>query len=95
MYAFQNESTLYSWLNVKELLAQSRPEIYGLSDCEIWSLSEKVYSCKIKNQQDARDAFYLTFGFFGYKAVKKWTMNLFKSSEDFGFSNFIWLNWKV
>ena len=32
MYAFQSESTLYSCLNVKELLAQNR--------CDIWSLSD-------------------------------------------------------
>ena len=31
MYAFQSESTLYSCLNVKELLAQSRHEIWRLS----------------------------------------------------------------
>ena len=37
--------------------------------------------------------FYLTFGFLGFKVVKKWMMNLFKESEDFGFSNFIWLDW--
>ena len=33
MYAFQSESTLYSCLNVKELLAQSRCKIWSLSDC--------------------------------------------------------------
>ena len=32
-YAFQSESKLYSCLNVKELLAQRRREIWGLSDC--------------------------------------------------------------
>ena len=31
-YAFQSESTLYSCLNVKELLVQSRHEIWSLSD---------------------------------------------------------------
>ena len=35
-YAFQSESTLYSCLNVKELLARSRREIWSLSDCN-WS----------------------------------------------------------
>ena len=40
-YAFQSESTHYSCLNVKELLARSRREIWSLSDCnfphqEIW-----------------------------------------------------------
>ena len=32
-YAFQSESTLYSCLNVKELLAQSRCKIWSLTDC--------------------------------------------------------------
>ena len=32
-YAFQNESTLYSSLNIKELLARNRREIWCLSDC--------------------------------------------------------------
>ena len=32
-YAFQSESTLYSCLDVKELLARSRREIFSLSDC--------------------------------------------------------------
>ena len=32
-YTFQSESTLYSCLNVKELLARSRGEIWSLSDC--------------------------------------------------------------
>ena len=32
-YAFQGESTFYSCLNVKELLAWSRRKIWSLSDC--------------------------------------------------------------
>ena len=32
-YAFQSESTLYSCLNVKALLARSRRDIWSLSDC--------------------------------------------------------------
>ena len=32
-YAFQSESTLYSCLNVKELLARRRCEIWSWSDC--------------------------------------------------------------
>ena len=32
-YAFQSKSTLYSCLNVKELLARSRCKIWSLSDC--------------------------------------------------------------
>ena len=32
-YAFQSEATLYSCLNVKELLARSRRDIWSFSDC--------------------------------------------------------------
>ena len=32
-YEFESESTLYSWMNVKELLARSRHHIWWLSDC--------------------------------------------------------------
>ena len=32
-HAFQSESTLYSYLNVKELYARSTHEIWSLSDC--------------------------------------------------------------
>ena len=35
-YTFQSESTLYSCLNVKELFARSRREIWSLSNCN-WS----------------------------------------------------------
>ena len=38
-YAFQSESTLYSCLNVKELLARSRREIWRWSDCN-WTRSQ-------------------------------------------------------
>ena len=37
-YAFQSESTFYSCLNVKELLARNRHEIWSLSDCK-WTLT--------------------------------------------------------
>ena len=33
-YAFQSESTVYSCLNVKELLSQNRREIWSLLDCD-------------------------------------------------------------
>ena len=32
-YAFQSESTFYSCLNVRELLARSKREIWSLNDC--------------------------------------------------------------
>ena len=37
--AFQSESTLYSCLNLKELLAWSRREIWSLSDCN-WTWTQ-------------------------------------------------------
>ena len=39
--------------------------------------------------------FYQNLGFLGFKIVNKGTMDFIKGSEDFGYSNFIWLNWKV
>ena len=38
-YAFHSRSTLYSWMNVKELLAWSRREIWGWSDCN-WTRTQ-------------------------------------------------------
>ena len=38
-YAFQSKSSLYSCLNVKELLAQSRREIWRISDCN-WTRTQ-------------------------------------------------------
>ena len=38
-YAYQGESTLYSCLNVKELLARSRRKIWRLSDCN-WTWTQ-------------------------------------------------------
>ena len=32
-YAFQSESTLYIWLNAKELLTRNRRDFWSLSDC--------------------------------------------------------------
>ena len=41
-YAFQSESTLYSYLNVKELFAQSRHKIWSLSDCN-WNRTQNHF----------------------------------------------------
>ena len=38
-YAFQSISTLHSYLNVEELIAQSRLEIESLSDCN-WTRTQ-------------------------------------------------------
>ena len=44
-YTFQSESTLYSCLNVKELLAWNRREIWNLSDCN-WTRTHNHLGCK-------------------------------------------------
>ena len=44
-YAFQSEYTLYCCVNVKELLAPSRREIWSLSDCN-WTRIQKHLVCK-------------------------------------------------
>ena len=44
----------------------------------------EIRSSKIREMR-----FYLTFGFVGFKIVNKGTIDLFKGSEDFGFSNFM------
>ena len=50
MYAFQSESTLCSCLNVKELLAWSRREIWNLSDCNwIRTHNHLVYKCTVNH----------------------------------------------
>ena len=42
-YAFQSESTSYSCLNVKELLARNRRDIWNLSDCNrTWTCNHLV-----------------------------------------------------
>ena len=46
-YLFQSESTLYSSLNVKELLARNRREIWSLSDCS-WTRSHNHWIRKRK-----------------------------------------------
>ena len=43
--AFQSESTLYSCMNIKELLARSRREIWILSDCN-WTRTQNHLVCK-------------------------------------------------
>ena len=43
--AFQSESTLYSCLNVKELLAQSRCKIWSLGDCNCTRTQNHLF-CK-------------------------------------------------
>ena len=41
-FAFQSESSLYSWRNVKKLLAWSRHDIWGLSDSNRIGIHSKM-----------------------------------------------------
>ena len=45
-YAFQSESTLYIYLNIKELLAWNRRHIWRLSDCS----GTRTYNHLLRNQ---------------------------------------------
>ena len=48
-HALQSESTLHSWLNVKELLVQNRHDIWSLSDSnEIRNHNHEVRKGKLK-----------------------------------------------
>ena len=48
-YAFQSYSTLYSWLNVKEIIARKRREIWSLNEYN-WTGTNNNFVCK-KNTQ--------------------------------------------
>ena len=58
-YVFQNISTLYSYLNVKEHLAQSRLKIWSLSDCN-WTRTQNHLICKRTLNHLAKLAEWLT-----------------------------------
>ena len=49
-YAFQSESTLYSCLNVKELLAWNRSKIWSLNDCNWTQTHNHLVRNKLKSK---------------------------------------------
>ena len=49
-YSFQSESTLYSCLNVQELLARSRREIWRWSDCD-WTRTQNHLNAYVTWQE--------------------------------------------
>ena len=55
---FQSESTLYSCLNVKKLLAQSRHKIWSLSDCN-WAQTHKPLSLQTNTQPFSQISLFL------------------------------------
>ena len=64
-YAFQNESTLYSCLNVEELLARSRHKIWSLSNCH-WIQTQKHLVRKRKLNHLESSYSHLNFNFYVY-----------------------------
>ena len=64
-WEFLSESTLYSFLNVKELLAQSRREIWSLSDCN-WTRTHNHLFHKRTLHHFAKLVFSFVWGSFIY-----------------------------
>ena len=61
-YAFQSECTLYNCLNVKELLARSRREIWSLSDCSWnWTHNHLVHKRTLNRFVDSVWNAYVTW----------------------------------
>ena len=60
-YAFQIETTLFSCLNVKELLSQSGREILSLNDCA-WTRTPNHLVCKRTLSNLAKLAQFGQFG---------------------------------
>ena len=59
-YEFQSVSTLYCYLNVKELFVLSRRKIWSLSDCNwTWTQNHLVHK-------------QITFGQTGHLAISNW-----------------------
>ena len=52
MYGFHSESTLYSWLNVKELLAPTANEIRSLSECNCTGTQDHLAGKQTLNHLD-------------------------------------------
>ena len=86
-YAFQSESTLYSCLNVKELFARSRREIWSLSDCN-WTRTQKDLLCKWTLNQLTSSAKWLsahlrTYWFWGQEQLQSLKSILLPFLMDF------------
>ena len=71
-YAFQSESTLYSCLNFKELLARNRREIWSLSDCN-WTRTHNPLVLKRTPNHLVKLAKWLS--------VRLWTKGLWVESS--------------
>ena len=62
-YVFQSESTLYSWLNIKDLLARNRHDIWSLSD----SNEIRTYNHWVVNQHSTTGLVWLNGWVFVYE----------------------------
>ena len=103
-YAFQSESTLCSCLNVKEILALNRDNIWSLSDCNrIWthnnlvckwtlnhlSKLDKWLSCVVSTYHLASFVFELSScGFESHCRLKLQILRLFWARSSLTFSNY-------
>ena len=70
-YGFQSESTLYSWLNLKELLAQSRREIWSLRDCN-WTRTHSHLIRKVALNHFAKLAVMVWVKWLSVRLRTKW-----------------------
>ena len=91
---FQSESTLYSCLNVKELLARSRREIWRLCDCN-WTRTRNHLVYKRTLNHLAKLAKWLScvlstylYGAFEYLSVQMHRTDMYSQH-----SSIIWLVW--
>ena len=64
-YAFQSESTLYSSLNVKELLARNRRKIWSLSECN-WT---RTHNHLVRKRKLNHLVFVYELSGFGFESI--------------------------
>ena len=68
-YVFQSESTLSSGLNINELLARSRCDIWRLSDRNIW-LNGWVFIYKLNGWEFKSLCCHMIFALYKYKMIR-------------------------
>ena len=94
MYAFQSESTLYSCLNFKELVARSRREIWSLSDCN-WTPTHNhlVHKETLNHLAKVAKSFSnVTRKTWQEKLSKKWNLDKFNHLYIWNIFKYIFLS---
>ena len=91
-YAFQSESTLYSCLNVKELLAQSRLKIWTLIDCN-WTVKCTV---QISTHNITQNHYWFSYIIWLFFSFIQWVENFQRKtwgfmSQKWRFTNHVFL----